>query len=1003
MKNMFLLFALIPFLLKGQPGVLDFGEGETILNSKMAFFNNNTLIAFYITVDQAASTGFLCYRLTTNYGNTWTSKTLIDTVDYPGNNYSNLTSQIDAIKMTNGKFLLVYKNTKWMRRIFDDNLNFSEKKEIPTPDSYLATRNYNELFLTQNLDGSVWLLHSRWEWRQIFYLKSFDYGETWSEQYQLKLLETGSDDPSLVSVDLNNYLLFHSKRMVSKKYQVYLSRSSDAGATWITGDSPILTLDYSLTNPTAYRTDDGMIHLFAEASFPTSFSQFKNNEIVLFRSSDNGNSWTEPVIITNYSGYDGQFSLYYHDNRWLINYYSSRFNLNYKYNHFFGILGNEFDKLPPPAVYKAERKYKYPDSDLIVQIWIGSGEAVDAVYIKYRVEGGNTDSLLLYDDGLHNDSSANDMIYANTVSGLLQNKLVDLSYLIESMGNRFEVRDTTVITPFHGTLDAYRINVNNLNIPIDKVGRIPGNESADDPNMPELHGFGGYKDIPILFSNGFMMSGLYNNSIWANGLFTVFSYEYQAGRIGTAPKANENKLYIVRSSDPPFSDTWQSWKAAVKNGAYFYDGNKDGIYNPVDLNYNGIWDPDEDRPDLIGDITAFCVYNDGVPASNRVFGGNPLGIEIRQTIYGSADTVNSVFNNSLIFRYSIVNKNIWKDRLDSVYFSVMADPDIGDHSDDFIGCDTIINSGYSYNKAPDRIFGDDCPTIMFSILQSPPVYIPGITFQDVNQNQQYDEGIDIPLDTSYNKLGKYIGQTVYPGAKNVGLSSFNFFMGLWPTHNEPYTTQHVRYFSEGKNMLGDWVDPCSFAYGSVINEDCNLVNKKYPYSGNPVIPSGWVNILTANPKIFVTTGPFNLEYNQPADIIYAYIVGQGLTSIASVDAAKSFANDLINSYNSNFANFPAIQENNTSNIVVESHKLFDNYPNPFNPVTSILYRVNERTDVRIDVFDILGRKVATLVDEQKDAGYYRIQFDGKNLASGVYIYRLITNNYSASKKMLLIK
>ncbi len=98
-------------------------------------------------------------------------------------------------------------------------------------------------------------------------------------------------------------------------------------------------------------------------------------------------------------------------------------------------------------------------------------------------------------------------------------------------------------------------------------------------------------------------------------------------------------------------------------------------------------------------------------------------------------------------------------------------------------------------------------------------------------------------------------------------------------------------------------------------------------------------------------------------------------------------------------------ENSTGNkvIVPKEYELTQNYPNPFNPVTTIKYGIKERTDVRIDVFDILGRKITTLVNDQKDAGYYEVVFDASKLSSGVYIYRLTTKDFTASRKMMVVK
>jgi len=80
-----------------------------------------------------------------------------------------------------------------------------------------------------------------------------------------------------------------------------------------------------------------------------------------------------------------------------------------------------------------------------------------------------------------------------------------------------------------------------------------------------------------------------------------------------------------------------------------------------------------------------------------------------------------------------------------------------------------------------------------------------------------------------------------------------------------------------------------------------------------------------------------------------------------------------------------------------------NYPNPFNPTTTINYQLPITSDVVIKVFDITGKEVAVLVNEKKEAGYYNVNFDGGNLSSGVYIYSIQANENRISKKMLLVK
>ena len=86
-----------------------------------------------------------------------------------------------------------------------------------------------------------------------------------------------------------------------------------------------------------------------------------------------------------------------------------------------------------------------------------------------------------------------------------------------------------------------------------------------------------------------------------------------------------------------------------------------------------------------------------------------------------------------------------------------------------------------------------------------------------------------------------------------------------------------------------------------------------------------------------------------------------------------------------------------------NYNLSQNYPNPFNPTTKIEYSIPKTSFVRLKVYDILGREVAALVDEEKSVGSYNIEFNGNNLSSGIYFYKIQAGDYSLVKKMILIK
>ncbi|MCX7832749.1 MAG: T9SS type A sorting domain-containing protein [Ignavibacteria bacterium] len=90
-------------------------------------------------------------------------------------------------------------------------------------------------------------------------------------------------------------------------------------------------------------------------------------------------------------------------------------------------------------------------------------------------------------------------------------------------------------------------------------------------------------------------------------------------------------------------------------------------------------------------------------------------------------------------------------------------------------------------------------------------------------------------------------------------------------------------------------------------------------------------------------------------------------------------------------------------LIIKNYVLYQNYPNPFNNSTVIRYSLPEQTKVSLDLYDITGRKVRTLIDEYQRSGLYSINFEASNLCSGIYIYKLTTENFNDAKLMILVK
>ncbi|MGE5437263.1 MAG: T9SS type A sorting domain-containing protein [Syntrophothermus sp.] len=98
---------------------------------------------------------------------------------------------------------------------------------------------------------------------------------------------------------------------------------------------------------------------------------------------------------------------------------------------------------------------------------------------------------------------------------------------------------------------------------------------------------------------------------------------------------------------------------------------------------------------------------------------------------------------------------------------------------------------------------------------------------------------------------------------------------------------------------------------------------------------------------------------------------------------------------------PGMEKRNSEKI--KEYYITQNYPNPFNPTTTISYSLSKSGSTTLKVFDILGREIITLVNEEKPAGSYTVEFNASNLSSGIYFYSLTSGSFTMNKKMILMK
>lgn len=162
------------------------------------------------------------------------------------------------------------------------------------------------------------------------------------------------------------------------------------------------------------------------------------------------------------------------------------------------------------------------------------------------------------------------------------------------------------------------------------------------------------------------------------------------------------------------------------------------------------------------------------------------------------------------------------------------------------------------------------------------------------------------------------------------------------------------------------------------------------------VDNNYIGFALLNGPIFADNKPLVIGKDVPGTTEYFY--GK-LDDIKIYNRALTYQ-EVINLYN--FGNTTNNYEDIESQVPSEFY-LEQNYPNPFNPSTSIQYQLPISANVEIKVFDILGNEVATLVNEYKPAGVYKVDFNGEGLASGIYFYKLSANSFTDFRKMVYLK
>jgi len=143
---------------------------------------------------------------------------------------------------------------------------------------------------------------------------------------------------------------------------------------------------------------------------------------------------------------------------------------------------------------------------------------------------------------------------------------------------------------------------------------------------------------------------------------------------------------------------------------------------------------------------------------------------------------------------------------------------------------------------------------------------------------------------------------------------------------------------------------------------------------------------------------------QPDTIFNATGLTNGTLYYFWVRAADSYCSPKNSPYSLVASCTPSpVSVGNNNGEIPKEFKLFNNYPNPFNPVTTIKFDLPKDVQVNLKIYDVLGKEVTVLVNEIYKAGSYQISFNGSGLASGIYFYKINAGSFTDIKRMILIK
>jgi len=544
-----------------------------------------------------------------------------------------------------------------------------------------------------------------------------------------------------------------------------------------------------------------------------------------------------------------------------------------------------------------------------------------------------------------------------------------------------KVHDGLYTDSIRVTGDTYFTGMQPGAIRLDGAGNSIG---ADDPNDPSVRAFAIRPDMPASIQD--------DTTKWPDLKEDAASF-FQKSKDSVSSQ-DINQIAIQYFKD------WNEWPAA-KGAAWFVDTigivRTDAAYdpnNPHDI--PGI--PDAAK-------TIWFVCNDLSALTTAQFAGSPpMGMEEQVTLWAFhnlPDPLESL-ENVIYKQVKLIYKGnpgaVGNARIDSMYICQWVDGDLGDGTDDYGGCDSALNLGFEYNSsAIDKVYegvGLNPPALGYVFLQGTSSYTGNQSDSaiiDCQWRKGYRSNYGTPMTSFFLHQTGTTNSDPDIGTYSGTLQWFNVFRGCMFRPQYP-----------------DGVPICS-AY--VYSTDHHIVTS-YCFSGDPSTDEGWIDgldLAAGERRFWAVHGPITVQLHDTAEVALAEVAAIGANNIWSllvlkneVGSAKFYFNAL------------AISSSITTTVAAistpRSFELAQNYPNPFNPTTTIRYEIPISCRVSVKVFNILGQEIATLVNEQEQAGRYSLEWNASSEASGVYFCRFEATPISGTnasfrgiKKLVLLR